>query len=96
MCAFTMHVTDYLLSPTSGAKDPMKYDRFYLPLLQVDCIFCLFVLSWLFGISEESSLELWTVSSTYEGQRSSDEGNTAFQRSSLQPTFNIRRILLSR
>jgi hypothetical protein len=30
MCVFTMHVTDYLLSPTSGAKDPMTYDRLYL------------------------------------------------------------------
>jgi hypothetical protein len=64
-----MHVTDYLLSPTSGAKDPMAYDRFYLPLQRDDCMFCLFFLSCLFGNSEESPLDLSTVSSTYEGMR---------------------------
>lgn len=74
-----MHVTDYLLSPISGAKDPMTHDRFYLPLQQVDCMFCLFSLSCLFGNSEETSLELATVSSTYEGMRTSYEGNTAFR-----------------
>jgi hypothetical protein len=68
MCEFTMLVTDYLLSPISGAKDPMTYD----------CMFCLFFLSCLFGNSEDSPLELSTISRTYEGVRTSDEGNTVF------------------
>lgn len=53
MCEFTMHVTDYLLSLTSGAEDPVMYVMFCPPLQRVDCIYCLFNLSCLFGISEK-------------------------------------------